>query len=182
MSRFLFPFSLEGDRGHDLPVVQNLDLCLICIPPRYIYLILIEWHLWGVVWPHHGWMLGQFCDWLSCQTQSRSTQITVWFVSRKVRSLASAYTCLLHVHVSEGMGKNNILYTSLVILSPSNFCLVHNKFRRSFPRDSAIKLQKQSNPPSWATNWQQMSTNPVDYAHICSQGGLTHPLPPDDHW
>ena len=41
MSWSLFPFSLEGDRSHDLPVVQNLDFCLIGIPPRYIYLILI---------------------------------------------------------------------------------------------------------------------------------------------
>ena len=41
MSWSLFPFSLEGDSSHDLPVVQNLDFCLIGIPPRYIYLILI---------------------------------------------------------------------------------------------------------------------------------------------
>ena len=41
MSWSLFPFSLEGDRSHDLPVVQNLDFCLIGIPPRYIYRILI---------------------------------------------------------------------------------------------------------------------------------------------
>ena len=33
-------FSLEGERS-GLPVVQNLDFCLIGIfPPRYIYLIL----------------------------------------------------------------------------------------------------------------------------------------------
>ena len=33
-------FPLEGERS-DLPVVQNLDFCLIGIfPPRYIYLIL----------------------------------------------------------------------------------------------------------------------------------------------
>jgi len=40
MSWSLFPFSLEGDRSHDLPVVQNLDFFLIGIPSRYIYLIL----------------------------------------------------------------------------------------------------------------------------------------------
>ena len=34
-------FLLEGDGSHDLPVVQNLDFCLIGIPPRYIYRILI---------------------------------------------------------------------------------------------------------------------------------------------
>ena len=40
MSWSLFPFSLEGDRCR-LPVVQNLDFCLIGIfPPRYIFLIL----------------------------------------------------------------------------------------------------------------------------------------------
>ena len=36
MSWSLFPFSLEGDRSHALPVVQNLDFCLSGIPPRYI--------------------------------------------------------------------------------------------------------------------------------------------------
>ena len=46
-----------------------------------------------------------------------------------------------------------------------------------FLRNSAIKLQKHSNPPSWAENWQQMSTNPGDHAHISPQGELT-PLPP----
>ena len=33
MSWSLFSFSLEGDRSHDLPIVQNLDFCLIGIPP-----------------------------------------------------------------------------------------------------------------------------------------------------
>ena len=33
------PFSLQVERS-DPPVIQNLDYCLIGIPPRYIYLIL----------------------------------------------------------------------------------------------------------------------------------------------
>ena len=89
--------------------------------------------------------------------------------------------------VSQGMGKDNILYTSLQCYSLSQPILrgayiVTNPWGL-FLRDSAIKLQKQSNPPSWAKNWQQMSTNPEDHAHICPQGELTpHPYLLDDHW
>ena len=36
MSWSLFPFSLEGDSSH-LPVVQNLDFCLISIPPKIYF-------------------------------------------------------------------------------------------------------------------------------------------------
>ena len=115
--------------------------------------------------------------------------ITVWFVSRKVRSLALDYTCLLHgmklgflCKVKELEGTTFSILLSLFSLPAISARCITNPSWGLFLRDSAIKLQKQSNPSSWAKNWQQMSTNPVDHGHIYPQGGLTPHLPLwDDH-
>ena len=131
-------------------------------------------------------MLNSFCNWSSCQTQSRSTQITIyiiWFVSRKVWSLASAYTCLQHgmklsflCKSRNGKEQHSVYFSCYSLPQPIllGAYTVTNPWGL-FLRDSAIKLQKQSNPSStsWAKNWQQMSTNPEDHAHICPQGGLS---------
>ena len=136
-------------------------------------------------------LVNKFCNWPSCQTQSRSTQITIWFLSRKVRSLASAYTCLLHgmklsffCKSRNGKGQHSLYFSCYSLSQPilRGAYIVTNPWGL-FLGDSAIKLQKQSNPPSWAKNWQQMSTNPEDHAHICPQGELTpNPHLWDDHW
>ena len=145
MSCSLFPFSLEGDSSHDLN----------------IYLI-------------------QMSVKILSKYQSRSTQITIWFVSRKVRSLALAYTCLLHgmklsFLCKSRSGKGQLTFSillSLFSLPAITARCITNPSWGLFLRDSAIKLQKQSNPSSWAKNWQQMSTNPVDHAHISPQGAF----------
>ena len=118
---------------------------------------------------------------------NQDPQITIWFVSRKVRSLASAYTCLLHgmklsffCKSRNGKGQHSLYFSCYSLSQPilRGAYIVTNPWGR-FLRDSAIKLQKQSNPPSWAKNWQQLNVNKSrgPCPHM-SPGRINPPPPP----
>ena len=118
------PFSLQVERS-DLPVVQNLDFCLIGVPPRYICLILND--------TSEGWF---GCIMVRCLVNSAigpavklnqdpyKSQFGLSQEKFKVWPWPKC-TCLLHgmklsFLYSQGIGKGNILYTSLIILSHSH--------------------------------------------------------------